>query len=174
MCSSLTAFPPSRVRVRVRGSSWLIRARMAFRGTGFHFPSMHRWCTTRTISSADGRDWERYSCSMIFVNEALPLAIQPAATDPDTAPVRNQCGRLAGVAVPREPTINGADTDLLLTTGREGGTLGDWATVIEQIREGGLAPGGTLPDRIAGNASDLCLRIQRDADSARLPATQIG
>jgi hypothetical protein len=59
-------------------------------------------------------------------------------------------------------------------TGREGGTLGQWATVIEQIHESGLATGGTLPDSIAGNASDLRLRVQGDADSARLPATQIG
>lgn len=44
-------------------------------------------------------------------DEALAVAIELAATDPDTAAVRNQCGRLAGVAVPRELAISGADTD---------------------------------------------------------------
>jgi hypothetical protein len=59
-------------------------------------------------------------------------------------------------------------------TGREGGTLGKWATVIEQIRESGLASGGTLPNRVGGIASDLRLGIQGNADCSRLPATQIG
>ncbi len=80
-------------------------------------------------SSADGRVWERYSC---FDDATLPVAIKPADTDPNAATVSNQCRCLDGIAVPREPAIHSADTDLLLT-GREGGTLAQWATVIEQI-----------------------------------------
>lgn len=62
-------------------------------------------CVRCPRPTADGR---RPRLGQVFLldefgHEALAVAIESAGTDPDTAPVSNQCGRLAGVTLPREP-----------------------------------------------------------------------